>query len=449
MKRFFAKNYVDRALKLVSEPIMYLRSRVALDESFQSEERWKAKDKTYYITSLITGQAPSKIIIAHIENCMSACKEGTRDWEYYKKWHDLGFEWISIDGNNRTITIDEFLNGKVRIEHGEYCFGDEFFVIDDRNDTYDKMPKYMREWIIDNVNISITEYKSATRADLSSIFSAVNYGVILNNQEQRNAKLVPFADFVRSMKKKYTDVLIKSGPNNRRKHDQNVVEFCVYSTFGPNHGVTTADMDQAYEDDSLVSRRTKAFETTMDTSSKLLKKYAGKEFKKGFLFSLYIILDHMRKEKITIVDDKKFYDWFISSENRRIGNPNPIMVTKKGEMRPYSSTTSTLSRAELTARYEKIMEDFNAMDDGIVSAKDPVRLFNKTQRYEMWIRQNGVCPVTGQKILESEINDDSLWHADHIIPHSKGGKTIVENGQLISREENLKKSNKMELVGTV
>ena len=60
--------------------------------------------------------------------------------------------------------------------------------------------------------------------------------------------------------------------------------------------------------------------------------------------------------------------------------------------------------------------------------------------------QNGKCPETGELIPESEINNDSKWAADHIVPFSKGGKTVIENGQLINKTANLKKSNKLEVV---
>jgi len=61
--------------------------------------------------------------------------------------------------------------------------------------------------------------------------------------------------------------------------------------------------------------------------------------------------------------------------------------------------------------------------------KDENRLFNKTERYQLWENQKGICPETNKIILESEINDDSKWAADHILPFSKGGKTVIENGQ--------------------
>ena len=64
---------------LISEHISYkfnslairrLRASTALDLAFQSEERWDDFKKTSFITSLITGMAPSKIVIANIDACI-------------------------------------------------------------------------------------------------------------------------------------------------------------------------------------------------------------------------------------------------------------------------------------------------------------------------------------------------------------------------------------------
>jgi CRISPR/Cas system Type II protein with McrA/HNH and RuvC-like nuclease domain len=85
----------------------------------------------------------------------------------------------------------------------------------------------------------------------------------------------------------------------------------------------------------------------------------------------------------------------------------------------------------------------NNISNDVVSVLDPERLFTKAQRYEMWVKQDGKCPVTGKTILEEDINNHDMWAADHIIPYSKGGPTTVENGQLIDKKANQSKSAKM------
>jgi 5-methylcytosine-specific restriction endonuclease McrA len=153
--------------------------------------------------------------------------------------------------------------------------------------------------------------------------------------------------------------------------------------------------------------------------------------------------NHILDNKYVIRDEIAFYRWFMATENKRISDSTPIMTTKAGEHRPYSSCNSTMSSDELTARYEYIVKDLQEVIGDIVFLKDENRLFSKSERYQLWEQQGGVCSVTGKIIPESEINDDSKWAADHIIPFSKGGQTALDNGQLIDKTSNLKKSNKL------
>ena len=37
----------------------------------------------------------------------------------------------------------------------------------------------------------------------------------------------------------------------------------------------------------------------------------------------------------------------------------------------------------------------------------------------------------------------SQFEADHVLPHSKGGETIIENGQVLCREHNRQKGAKI------
>ncbi len=67
--------------------------------------------------------------------------------------------------------------------------------------------------------------------------------------------------------------------------------------------------------------------------------------------------------------------------------------------------------------------------------KDSKRNFDEAQRQEIYRRDNGMCKICGKK---REWND---WEANHIIPWSKGGKTEIENGQVLCPSCNSRKSD--------
>ena len=445
-------NNVDH--KLTSLFIRDLKKRTARDDSFQSEGRWDSKQKIKYITSLVTGMAPSKIVIANIKKCLENAETDSYDFDYFNDWYKQKYENISIDGNNRTVAIQEYMDGKVSIKHGDYILpSGKVIQIDSTNDTWSKHPNDFRDYINDNVTVTVSEYSNATRADLTLLFLNINDGMSLNQQEMRNPILVPFADWVRCITKEtYSSMLIKVFPTKkqlvRRTIDDFIVGMAIYVTYGTSVTIQAGEKNKAYEDDSTVGSQTKRAGKIITDFANFVKRNAGNELKESStLFNLFMTYYHIIDGNYVIKNESQFYKWFISKENKRIGDTKTIMTTKGGESRTYSSCNGTMSSPELTARFQYIIKDLNDVIGEFVFLKDENRLFNKTERYQLWEKQNGKCPETGKEIPESEINDDSKWAADHIIPFSRGGKTIMENGQLIDKTANLKKSNKLEVVG--
>lgn len=64
-----------------------------------------------------------------------------------------------------------------------------------------------------------------------------------------------------------------------------------------------------------------------------------------------------------------------------------------------------------------------------------LRAFSDSEKDTMYERQGGICPMCGNHF------DRDQMHGDHKIPWSKGGKTTLENGQMLCRDCNLKKGN--------
>ena len=70
-----------------------------------------------------------------------------------------------------------------------------------------------------------------------------------------------------------------------------------------------------------------------------------------------------------------------------------------------------------------------------------IRQFTDNERRTMYERQNGICPMCHAE-GNRRVWDITDMHADHILPWSKGGHTILDNGQMLCRDHNLKKSAK-------
>jgi 5-methylcytosine-specific restriction endonuclease McrA len=69
--------------------------------------------------------------------------------------------------------------------------------------------------------------------------------------------------------------------------------------------------------------------------------------------------------------------------------------------------------------------------------RDPRRRFTSSQRRALWIYHDGRCAVCDGELSEG-------WHADHIVPHSLGGRTEIANGQALCRTCNLRKGSRVD-----
>ena len=65
-----------------------------------------------------------------------------------------------------------------------------------------------------------------------------------------------------------------------------------------------------------------------------------------------------------------------------------------------------------------------------------LRAFSQEEKVTMYARQHGKCAICGDPY---DIRD---MHGDHIVPWSRGGRTNLENGQMLCTTCNLKKGNK-------
>ncbi len=91
--------------------------------------------------------------------------------------------------------------------------------------------------------------------------------------------------------------------------------------------------------------------------------------------------------------------------------------------------SSILERAGILRK--RLLKDFPE-----IAPKDKSRAFNADERYVLWLLSGKKCSNCSR-----ELSSPSDSHADHVIPHSKGGHTSLENGQALCIECNLKKGN--------
>ncbi len=71
-----------------------------------------------------------------------------------------------------------------------------------------------------------------------------------------------------------------------------------------------------------------------------------------------------------------------------------------------------------------------------------IRAFTDNEKRRVYERQNGVCPLCEKEKREKIVYDISEMEADHITPWCEGGKTVIENCQMLCKDHNRRKSNR-------
>lgn len=104
----------------------------------------------------------------------------------------------------------------------------------------------------------------------------------------------------------------------------------------------------------------------------------------------------------------------------------------------------TLDKSEIDKEFTTLLKDSEVENKkGIpyyILTRDErylvLRAFGDDIRERVYEKQDGICPICGEHFTLSEME------ADHIIPWSKGGKTVEDNCQMLCMKCNRTKSNK-------
>jgi hypothetical protein len=121
--------------------------KIYLDESFQSNARWDVQSSQAYMTSVFLGRAVTAIILADIKSIVASLRlafgEDNDDYKFFKDLEEQGFEFITVDGNNRSRCISAFAENNVPLSEQEYEIGDGYvpvFSANMSNKYYDSLP---------------------------------------------------------------------------------------------------------------------------------------------------------------------------------------------------------------------------------------------------------------------------------------------------------------------
>lgn len=481
---FYSRIISNPSVRPFSE-VQKLKAKTYFDESFMSRSRWEIVQREAWMQSLLRGYALNPLILVNIAKCISHCPVGSEDYAYFKKLLDDGYEYITCDGWNRNGTSGLWGANKVSLLRGSYEVEKGYNIEVPRKGMVKKDLSKSDQIQIDSIMVPVTYIEKATRSQLGEIFLAVNTLVEQNKMELRNALNTDLAPLIRDLAtelepyfviptdgKKTTKTGIFSASNTSRRFVDEFILDCVmfiHMRFAKNWTAGSRDFCYSKEKSgmtasyivterllkSVMKRGTKKLKDTvfvdgvkMNTYSRSFRIYSPRS-----LFTTFVI--HQLVEdaggKIT---DALVFDKLVQTLHSKFWAKTPAKLQtyeSDGETpkKQYTYKSASLRNPEQVEwSVSLIMKEIYVIKPDLIVSTDPERIFNPSQRIDLWEKQGGiigkcdaVCPETNKKIPFDEVFDAELWQADHIIPWSKGGKTTIENGQLICAFANKIKSN--------
>ena len=196
----------EKRMKVSTFAKLKKADKIYLDPSFQvgtdTHSRWDYKLQKAYIVSILKGSAPTPIIVVNIKKALKYHEDmGIDDIsiEYFKNLLKLGYTWVSVDGNNRSIAVINFIEGKFNLPRMSVPTKYGIIKVMGTKAKYETMNDRLRETFDDSI-IPVCEYTEISRKECNELFLCVNSGDALNAQHKRNSWYSKVADYVRAVR---------------------------------------------------------------------------------------------------------------------------------------------------------------------------------------------------------------------------------------------------------
>lgn len=191
--------------------------KIYVDHRFQRNACWKSQEKRGFIESLARGRAANPMHMADLKSCEVWCKTRGLESEAIK-FSQVRSEAslphkVSLDGQNRAIALQEFIENKFSAS----------VVLDSPGRFYFKQLTEQQQGEFLNILFSIGIVTGSTYSGLADIFVDVNGGLPLNRMELRNALNTPMSEFVRDEAESREFLKNIQSVNSNRMKDRDTV----------------------------------------------------------------------------------------------------------------------------------------------------------------------------------------------------------------------------------
>ena len=400
-----------------------------------------------------------------------------------KLTNDKEFGMRSVDGGHRKRAVRDFINNKFKTGKDTVATVDGV-EYDVSNKFYKELPSEVKN-IFNNYKMRFTIYSdNMTDEQAGEIFRRTNITTDVNHQEMLNSyedNLV--SDYIRTTARsirgqknefhklfefKSTDPEDRKQywwqqPSKRLRDDEFVTRILTMMikisdkkiNFLTASNTETEDVFRKYgnpingvwvKNPKLAEKHKKMVNETLDflfdyveakkNNSKQL--FSTQEF--TLVSRLYAYLINVYGKSFKVDDWNLFYNSVRNAMDKFLSKDDSFVRTDTHKDDKGVRTVCECFRQYLTVHNNEkkcnqsimwLLEELNIDDCGLTFL-DPVRVFSQEIIEQVWRQQGHVCWVTGTPL------DISDAVGGHIIPHSDGGKTDIDNCMVCHKDENTK-----------
>ena len=399
-----------------------LQEKIDADPDYQRPSVWNERQKQLLIDTILRGYDVPKMYWERLNN-------------------DPKYKFAVVDGQQRLRTVWEFCAGKFPLDkNADPVDGTEI-----AGKSYEDLDFDLRTEF-DTYSFDVVIVEDAIQTDeedeIRDMFLRLQNGTPLNAPEKRNAMTGQMRNFVSKTAEHpfFRDCCHFKDIRYRFAHV--TAQMTCLEMAGRPTNIKNNDLNLMYEQNTQFDDNGRIARKVNRTLDYLHRAFEGKrtpELKEIhsaiilYCFASILVQDYVHKGT-----EAKLRSWFIKFEKRRKDNKELDEEKQDRSLIEYALLTghSTDGEDSIRKRLEYIQSlFFSEFPD--IEQKDKDRSFSHEQRLAIFRKDVGICQIA--KKCDGDKLNWNEWHADHIKPHSKGGKTVVSNGQVACQACNLAK----------
>lgn len=382
-----------------------IKNRIDTNPDFQRPPVWSRSQKQLLIDTILRGYDVPKL--------------------YWLKTGSGPDRYDVVDGQQRLRAIFEYQLGEFALLKDT----DPIEGVDPSKLKYADLPDDLR-LKFDTYSLDVIILSDTDEDEVREMFLRLQNGTTLKAQERRNAMPGKMRDFVRELAG-HPFFQNCGFANSRFTFDLVAAQMAAIELNGGPCHVKNANLNGMYDanrDFDVASSKAKKIRRVLDY---LRQAFPDKtpELERYSVISLYSMVSQCLERYVMQNRHDDLRIWFIDFEAKRAEEESLPEDKRDPELLAYKERTSHSTDAEDSIEWRQdfmLRKFFEAVPD--IELKDDQRLFSHEQRLAIFRRDKGFCQV---KLKCQGVKCEwDAWEADHTLSWSKGGKTIVSNGQV-------------------